>query len=213
MPLVLALLTALTPQPASAAPGDISTVAGGGTSLADGIPATSTYLTYPTDVVVDSSGNLYIADSFNYRIRKVDRSGAIFTVAGNGTRGAGGDGGPATDAQFNIPWGVTVDNSGNLYIADRYSSRIRKVDSSGTISTVAGNGTSGYSGDGGPAASAQLREPMGVTVDGSGNLYIADAINNRIRKVDSSGTISTVAGNGTSGYSGDGGPATSAQLI
>src|SRR5262249_43599938 len=132
--------------------------------------------------------------------------------AGNGTSGYSGDGGPATSAQLNVPFGVAVDGAGNLYIADLRNSRIRKVTTDGLISTVAGNETTGYSGDGGPATSAQLNSPNGVAVDGAGNLYIADYSNNRIRRVTTDGLISTVAGNGTRGYSGDGGPATFAQL-
>ncbi|MGE7271105.1 fibronectin type III domain-containing protein [Brevibacillus panacihumi] len=196
------------------ASGKISTVAGTGTRgySGDGGPATLAQLYYPTGVAVDSSGSLYIVDNANNRIRKVDTSGQISTVAGMGTSGYSGDGGPATSAQLNYPNGVTVDSNGNLYIADSSNHRIRKVDTSGTISTVAGNGNLGYSGDGGPATWYTLNGPTGVAVDGSGNLYIADNSNNRIRKVDVSGMISTIAGTGKDGYSGDGGPATSAQL-
>jgi sugar lactone lactonase YvrE len=142
----------------------------------------------------------------------VDTSGAISTVAGTGTQGYSGDGDQATSAQIRSPYGVAVDAGGNLYIADYSNNRIRKVDTSGVISTVAGTGTSGYSGDGDQATSAQIRSPYGVAVDTGGNLYIADYSNYRIRKVDTSGVISTVAGNGTSGYSGDGGAAISAKL-
>jgi len=166
-------------------------------------------------VAVDASGNIYIADNGNQRIRKVDAStGNITTVAGNGTSGYSGDGGPAASASLYGPYGMDVDASGNIYIADHYSHRIRKVDAStGNITTVVGNGTAGYSGDGGPAASASLDHPYGVEVDGSGNIYIADENNHRIRKVDAStGNITTIAGNGTAGYSGDGGPAVSASL-
>ena len=141
----------------------------------------------------------------------MDTSGNISTVAGNGTEGFGGDAGPATSAQLNYPNGVAVDSSGNVFIADTSSHRVRKVDTSGNISTVAGDGTFGFSGDGGPATSAQLNEPYSVVVDSSGNLFIASE-NHRIRKVDTSGNIGTMAGDGTFGFSGDGGPATSAQL-
>ncbi|MBI6547178.1 MAG: hypothetical protein HY692_10320 [Cyanobacteria bacterium NC_groundwater_1444_Ag_S-0.65um_54_12] len=194
--------------------GFITKVAGNGIRgySGDGGAATSAGLNYPTSVVVDGGGNLYIADSDNYRIRKIDTMGIITTVAGNGTYGYSGDGGLATGAQFWTPSGVAVDGAGNLYIVDNGKHCIRKVDTAGIITTVVGNGTPGYSGDGGPATSALLSTPGGVTMDSSGNLYIADYDNYRIRKIDTTGIITTVAGNGSLGYSGDGGPATSAQL-
>src|SRR5258708_7626111 len=136
-------------------------------------------MSYPYGVAVDSTGSLYIADTGNYRIRKVS-GGVITTVAGNGTYGYSGDNGPATSAQISSVYGVAVDSTGNLYIADANNFRIRKV-SSGVITTVAGNGTPGYSGDNGPATSAQISYPYGVAVDSTGNLYIADTGNNRIR--------------------------------
>lgn len=132
-------------------------------------------------------------------------------MAGNGTQGFSGDNGPATGAQLNGPWGIAVDPADNLYIADFGNNRVRKV-ASGVITTVAGNGSAGYSGDNGQATSAQLNQPQGVAVDSAGNLYIADFDNNRIRKV-VNGVITTVAGNGAAGFSGDNGPATSAQLF
>ena len=186
--------------------GVITTVAGGGSSLGDNGPATSAQLSSPDDVAVDSAGNLYIADSLHGRVRKVSK-GLITTVAGNGTLGFSGDSGPATSAQLAHPEGITVDSAGNLYIAERNNSRVRKV-SDGVITTVAGNGTFGFSGDNGPATSAQLDEPLSVAVDSAGNLYIADR-RNRIRKV-SNGVITTVAGGGSS--LGDNGPATSAEF-
>jgi sugar lactone lactonase YvrE len=194
--------------------GVISTVAGNGVPgySGDGGPATSAALFQPFTVVVDGSGNLFIADSFNHRIRKVDPSGVITTVAGNGTAGYSGDGGPATAASLNYPYSVALDAAGDLFIADYFNDRVRKVNPSGMISTVAGNGTHGYSGDGGLATSAALAGPVRVAVDAAGNLFIADGNNNRLRKVDSNGMITTVAGNGIQGYSGDGGPATSASL-
>ena len=190
--------------------GVITTVAGNGTPgfSGDNGPATSAQLFSPVGVAVDSVGNLYIADSVNNRIRKVS-NGVITTVAGNGTQGFNGDG-PATSAELYDPAGVAVDFAGNLYIADERNNRIREV-SNGVITTVAGNGTPGFSGDNGPATRAELYDPAGVAVDFAGNLYIADGRNNRIREV-SNGLITTVAGNGTAGYSGDNGPATSAQL-
>ena len=195
--------------------GNISTVAGTGTSGfgGDGGAAGAARLNHPVSVALDGSGNLYIADPVNQRIRKVDSSGNISTVAGTGTSGFSGDGGAATAAQLNYPYGVAVDGSGNLYFADWLNQRIRKVDSSGNITTVAGTGTSsGFSGDGGAATAARLANPRDVAPDGSGNLYIADTGNHRIRKVDSSGNITTVAGTGTYGFSGDGGAAVAAQL-
>ena len=159
------------------------------------------------------SGDLFIADSGNSRIRKVTPQGIISSVAGNGTPGFSGDGGPATSAQLDGPMGVAADASGNLFIADRFNGRIRKVTPQGIISTVAGNATQGLGGVGGAGTSAQLSVPVGVAVDASGNLFIADSGSSLIRKVTPQGTISTVAGNGGSGFfSGDGGPATSAQL-
>ena len=191
----------------------ISTVAGNGTAnfSGDGSPATAAQLYNPFSVAADSSGNLFIADTYNHRIRKVDSSGMISTVAGNGVANFSGDNGPATVAELHNPYGVAVDSSGNLFIADFENNRIRKVDSSGNISTVAGS-TRGFSGDNGPATAAQLLKPSGIAVDSSGNLFIADYGNHSIRKVDSGGMISTVAGNGTEGFSGDTGPATAAQL-
>jgi sugar lactone lactonase YvrE len=191
--------------------GVITTVAGNGTYgfSGDNGPATSAQLFNPQGIAVDSAGNLYIADTFNNRIRKVS-GGVITTVAGNGTSGSRDENIPATTAQLNWPYGVAVDSAGNLYIANTYNNRVCKV-SGGVITTVAGNGTHGFSGDNGPATAAQLSWPDGVAVDSAGNLYIADTDNNRIRKV-SGGVITTVAGNGTEGFSGDKGPATAAQL-
>ncbi len=198
--------------------GTISTVAGNGSVgfTGDGGPATSASLWTPLDVAVDSTGNLYIADSGNNRIRKVNTAGVITTVAGGApVPGYSGDGGQAVGAGLFLPGGVTVDPSGNLYIADIGNNRIRKVNAAGTISTVAGNGTKSFSGDGGAAAGAGLNlfgAHAGLAVDGAGNLYIPDIANHRIRKVGASGIISTVAGNGIAGFSGDGGPAITAGL-
>ena len=198
-------------------PAGITTLAGNGTQgySGDGGLATSAELSAPDGVAVDTGGNIYIGDLGNNRIRKVTVStGDISTVAGDGTGGYSGDGGPATKAELSSPEGVAVDHAGNIYIADHTNSRIRKVTvSTGIITTVAGDGTTGYSGDGGLATKAELCAPEDVTVDSAGNIYIADSCNNRIRKVTvSTGIITTVAGDGKGGYSGDGGQATSAEL-
>jgi sugar lactone lactonase YvrE len=197
--------------------GIITTVAGNVTSVTwgysgDNGPATAAMLHGPVGIVVDLLGNIYIADGENNRIRKVDPGGIITTVAGSGTPGYSGDNGPATAAMLNQPYDVAVDAAGNLYIADASNNRIRKVSPGGIITTVAGSGTAGYSGDNGPATAAMLNWPAGVAVDATGNLYIADRSNQRIRKVDPGGIITTVAGSGTAGYSGDGGPAVAAML-
>ena len=176
----------------------------------DGGPAKLAMLNQPEGVAVDASGNLYIADTDNNRIRKISPNGIITTVAGTGIAGFSGDGGPASQAQLNHPEGVAVDASGNLYIADTGNNRIRKISPDGIITTVAGNGIAGFSGDNGPASQAQLNQPEGVAVDASGNLYIADTDNDRIREVRTDGVIVTIAGD--AGFSGDGGPASQAQL-
>ncbi len=181
----------------------VSTFAGGG--LPVNIPGASAFLRGVDWVAVDGAGNVFFTTE--YLVLRLDAvTGILSPVAGNGTQGFSGDNGPATSAQLS-PTGVAVDSAGNLYIADR--NRIRKV-SGGVITTVAGNGTSGFSGDNGPATSAQL-SAADIAVDSAGNLYIADVFNPGIRKV-SDGVIATVAGNGTYGFSGDNGPATSAQL-
>jgi sugar lactone lactonase YvrE len=192
--------------------GIISTVAGNGTEgySGDGGPATAAQFNSPDSLDIDAAGNLYIADINNSRIRKVTATGRVSTIAGGGT-GRLRDDVPATASQLNELHGVAADSAGNVYIAD--SNRIRKVTPAGKISTVAGTGTEGYSGDGGLATAAQLNKPYNVTVDSAGNLYIADGQNNRIRKVTPAGIISTVAGTGTYGYSGDGGLAIAAQII
>jgi uncharacterized repeat protein (TIGR01451 family) len=193
--------------------GNITTVAGNGVCCGhtgDGGAATAAQIGSPYAVAVDASGNLYIADVSNNVIRKVASSGTIATAAGNGAFGFSGDGGAATSAKLDGPYGVAVDAAGNLYIADRFNSRVRMVSSTGTITTFAGTGACCTLGDGGAATSAFLDSPTGVAVDGAGNLYIADTFNERVRKVDGTGTINTVAGNGNYGYSGDGGPASAA---
>jgi uncharacterized protein (TIGR03437 family) len=190
--------------------GILTVVAGNGTKgfSGDSGPATSAALNEPGGVAVDSAGNVYIADSYNNRVREVSH-GVITTVAGGGLNGLGDDG-PAVGAELDVPNGVAVDSAGNLYIADTFNSRIRRV-SSGVITTVAGNGTFAFSGDNGPATAAALYLPEGVAVDSAGNLYIADYGNDRVRMV-SNGTITTVAGTGKEGCCGDEGPATGAEL-
>lgn len=234
--------------------GTITTVAGTGIMgySGDGGPATAAQLSHPSAVVVDSSGNLYISDSLNGVIRKVDTTGTISTLHPNGIPafgpyiyetgagmaidasdniyfsdgltviwkldptgnasiaagtlfgfGYGGDGGPATQALMLLPAGIAVDATGNLYIADWLNNRIRKVDTAGIITTIAGTGAQGFSGDGGPATTATLNLPVDVTADSAGNVYIADWINFRIRRVDPAGTIQTFVGTGGFGYTGE----------
>jgi sugar lactone lactonase YvrE len=195
--------------------GIMTTVAGngGGGSNGDGAHALLGAVLNPASLVLDGAGNLYFADPSAHRVRKVAPDGIITTVAGNGSQGYLGDGGPANATRLNVPEDVAVDAAGNLYIADKENHRIRKVDPSGTITTVAGNGSGGFGGDGGAATDASLYYPSGVTVDGAGNLYLADTSNQRIRRVDAAtGTITTVAGTGTAGFGGDGGLATEAKL-
>ncbi len=193
--------------------GIISTVAGSGVGgfSGDGGAATAAMLNSPNGVAVDASGNLFISDSGNNRIRKVAPDGTITTFAGNGTAAYGGDGGPAVSASLNNPQGLALDSAGALYITDTGNGRVRKIPRGGAITTVAGNGAmNSFSGDGGPAISAGLNTPSGVSLDNAGNLYIATIY--RVRKVTPTGIISTVAGGSTIGYSGDGGPAANASF-
>jgi sugar lactone lactonase YvrE len=196
----------------------ISTAAGTGQAgdTGDGGRAAAARLNMPFDVAFDPAGSVYLTDTFNHRIRWIDRAtGAITTMAGNGNAGFAGDGGPAVQAQLNEPYGIVLDSRGNLFFADRLNRRVRRVDArSGVISTVAGNGSTVYSGDGGPAASAGLVEPNGVALTRDGRtLLIADVAGHRIRKVDlTSGQITTFAGTGRSRHDGDGGPAERAAI-
>jgi hypothetical protein len=192
-------------------PGNIiTTVAGGG--IGDTGAANHASLNYPFGLATDAHGSLFVADTHNNRIRKVNAEGIVTTVAGNRNQNYSGDGGVATGAGFNNPFGVGIDARNNLFIADTDNNRIRIVGTNGIVTTVAGNGISGYAGDGGIATSAHLNSPVGVALDTHGNLFIADTDNNRIRMINANGIIATVAGNGTSGYSGDGGMATNASL-
>lgn len=197
--------------------GIITTAVGGGTNsgtdgLGDGGSATNASLSNPLDVAMDDADNLFIADTYNQRIRKVDTYNIITTVAGDGTYAYQGDGGPATNASLSDPPGVAVDAFGNLFILDNEDCMVREVNTNGIITTVAGNFYFGYSGDGGTATDASLHNPLGAAADSYGNLFIADTDNQRIRKVDTNDIITTVAGNGITGYSGDGGVPTSASL-
>jgi uncharacterized protein (TIGR03437 family) len=186
--------------------GKISTVAGNGAFgfTGDNVPATQTALSSPTAVAIDSAGNLYIADLFNRRVRQVNPQGIITTVTGTGQAGYDGDGGPATQARIESPESLALDRLGNLYIADSANNVVRKVDTVGMISTFAGTGQGGFSGDNGQARQARLNSPRGVAVDMAGKVYISDAGNDRIRQVDTNGIITTIAGNGQTGYNGDG---------
>ncbi len=215
--ILIRLAIALTMSAVSAQ--TITTIAGTGSiggSSGDGGLATKAGVGFPQGIAVDPSGNVFFADALNGRVRKIDTNGIISTYAGGAViLGSGvGDGGPATGASLSFVStgeghnGIALDSQGNLYIADPGHNRVRKVDANGTISTVAGTGAFGFSGDGGPATSAQLSSPFGVTVDRSGNLFIADSSNGRVRKVDTNGIITTVAGNGYGFVLGDGGPAT-----
>jgi uncharacterized protein (TIGR03437 family) len=194
--------------------GIISTVAGDGTAgySGDGGLAVNARLSAQTGLALDPSGNLYIADAANMRVRMVTPDGIISTVAGTGVQGFSGDGGPATSAMLNVPASVMFAN-GNLYIADSTNQRIRQVSTNGTITTIAGNGGGGgYSGDGGPATNAALNFPLGMAMDGAGNLYFADGDNYRVRRIAPTGVITTVAGDGIEGFAGDQGPASGAEL-
>ncbi len=195
--------------------GTISTVAG--TSLGagfsgDGNIAIDAQVNGPVAVALDKSGNIYIVDTLNNRIREINSSNNIInTVVGNGLGGYGGDGGTPLHASLNSPQGIAFDSAGNMYIADTLDHRIRKV-SGNVITTIAGNGSPGFSGDGGPATNAQLNFPKGVAVDAAGNVFIVDTFNWRVREVTTDGNIWTIAGRSTNGYSGDGGLATNARL-
>jgi sugar lactone lactonase YvrE len=199
--------TAPIVPPVMSSPGIITTYAGSGGASGfsgDGGLATSARLGMARNILVDASGNVFLADSENNRIRMIEAAtGIIRTIAGNGTAGFAGDGGLATSASLHAPRGMALDASGNLHIADRYNHRIRRVDArTNIITTIAGSDKSGFAGDGGPATSARLNEPFGVALDSSGNIYIADYLNYRLRRVDATTKIiTTIAGNGSGGGS------------
>ena len=193
--------------------GDISTAVGGGGG--DGLPATDASLVTPDGLAVDTQGNIYIADTDGHRIRRIDAAtGLISTVAGDGTPGFAGDGGPAIEGKLSFPADVILDVQGDLFIADTSNNRVRRVDgTSGVITTVAGTGTFGFSGDGGRADRATMRAPQGLAIDRQGNLFIADTFNNRVRKIDpATSIITTAVGNGNFAFSGDSGLAVDAAL-
>lgn len=192
----------------------VITVVGTGQSgySGDGAPATAARLNAPRALAFDSQGNLFIADTLNHAVRCVDAHGVITTVAGTGEAGSSGDGGPATSARLSSPSGVAVGFGGTLYIADSGNNRIRSVAPNGSITSYAGTGEPRYAGDGGPATSAPLNSPQGLALDSEGNLYIVDTLNDRVRRVDLEGTITTFAGSGVRSFAGDGGPARVAAL-
>src|SRR5260370_20239175 len=183
----------------------------------DGGPANAAVLNGPFDVAFDTAGNLYFSDTFNNRIRRVDaHSGLISTVAGNGDKGYSGDGGPATAAALNEPYGIVLDRAGNIFVADRLNRRVRRIDAaSGVITTTAGTGEAAYGGDGGPAARAGLAEPNGLAFDAAQrHLYITDVADNRVRVIDlASGTIAPFAGTRKAEHSPDCPPAPPARLF
>ncbi len=199
--------------------GEVSSVVGTGKPgyQGDGGQARDAQLNQPFDVAFDGNGNLFLSDTFNNVVRRVDRAtGVITTVAGVGSKGFSGDGGAATRAQLNEPYGIALDRAGNLYLADRLNRRVRRVDGrTGIITTLAGDGSKTFSGDGGPASSAGLVEPNSVALDrDERRLYIADVADHRVRVVDLGvGTIATFAGNGKGRHDGDGGAATEAAIL
>ncbi len=188
-------------------------MAGAGGYSGDGGPALSANLNGPFALAIDASGNIIFADGYNHVVRKVSTTGIITTIAGKITAGFSGDGGPATDAELNNPVGIAIDKTGNIYIADNHNNVVRMINTSGIITTIAGNTIADYLGDGGPATAASLNLPIGVALDTADNLYLADVRNNVIRRVDKiTGIITTVAGADSAGYTGDGGLATLARI-
>lgn len=188
----------------------IATIAGS-SSLGDGGPATAAQIGTIQGIAVDLAGNIYLSDTDHQRVRKIDTTGAVTTIAGTGLAGYSGDGGPAAAAELNLPYGLAVDLAGDVYVADLGNNRVRKISPLGVISTVAGTGVAGSAGDSGPAVNAQLNAPRNLLVDGLGNLYISEFSGHRVRKV-AAGAVTTLAGTGIAGFRGDGGAATTAEL-
>lgn len=178
----------------------------------EGVKALASTFASPCDVRLDSKGNVFVADVGNNRIRKITRDGLVTTVVGTGVPGYEGDGGPATKAQLNSPWGIALDTDDNLLIADSFNDVIRKVGSDGIIHTIAGNGQEGFDGDGGPARAAKFNTPQSLAIDATGRIYIGDEHNDAIRVIELDGTIRTLVGSKGPGFSGDGGPASHAQI-
>jgi sugar lactone lactonase YvrE len=194
--------------------GIITTIAGNGTGVynGDSISATAAGINGTGGIAIDSAGNIYVPESGNQRVRKISASGIISTIAGTGAAGYNGNEIAATDAQLHNPNYVCLDKAGNVYVADRYNNQVRVIDGAGVIHAFAGDTTSGYTGDNGPATAAGLYEPLGLYIDRFQNIYIGDTYNNVVRKVNTTGIITTIAGNGTGGYSGDNGLAILAEL-
>jgi sugar lactone lactonase YvrE len=176
--------------------GQISNFAGNGTGndSGDGGPAAAAGINFPTGIAIDSAGNIYVAEGAGRKIRRIDANGIVTTIAGTGAEGSGGDGGPAINAQFVNPVAVAIDSAGNIYVVDRDGQKVRKIDPSGVISTVAGTGEVGFDGDRGPGPAAKLCFPEGVAVDSKGQVFVADTYANRIRRIATDGTIATVVG-------------------
>ncbi len=194
--------------------GIISTIAGTSTGgyNGDDIDATNAQISYPSSIAIDAAGNIFFTDDHNYRIRKINTSGIITTIAGTGTSGFKGSNVAASSAQIGACFGIAVDQTGNLYYDDIGNQKVCKVDNSGMLTVLAGQTFGVHTGDGGPATAAGLAYPSGLARDAAGNIYFAEHGGNTIRKIDTHGMISTIAGTGTSGYAGDGGPATAALL-
>ena len=194
--------------------GTITTIAGNGfpSFFGEGVAATIAQFGSPSALHMAATGDYYFYDAYNLRIRKVNTSGIISTVAGNGTVGTGAEGVMATSTPISSVSSIVTDASGNIYYTEQLNHRVRKISTSGIVTTIVGTGTAGYTGDGGMANAATLNRPVGLVIDGGGNLYISEWMNHTIRKVTPAGTISTICGNGTPAFAGDGGPAISAQL-